>query len=170
MPLESSSNSTEVAIIGAGVAGIYASYCCGVSGVSCFVFDSQSCPGGQCMAFYPNKKVYGVPAFSDILARDFVELLKNQAACFSSSVPMFNEKVTKISKVDNVFQLGTERHNKYEAKKVIIATGAGDMLPNIPQTIKGLLAGEEEGIVKYYCMKMDLYKNKEVIILNIIHN
>lgn len=162
--MENKGSIYDVAIIGAGVAGIYASYCCGVSGFSCVLFDTLSCAGGQCAAFYPDKKVYGVPGIFEILSRDFVGLLKSQASSFDSIDDVFSEKIVSIRKNCDVFSLESKAGEKYRSRNLILATGIGDMIPNMPLHIVGVTSDENSSFVQYYCMKMDLYRGKRVII------
>ncbi len=157
--MEKLSNTIDIAIIGAGVAGIYASYCCGISGISCMLFETTSCPGGQCVAFYPDKPTYGIPGFSDVLAADFIDNLKKQTEGFSEISRCFCEKIVSITKSDDGFSLND---GKYFAKYIVIATGIGNMVPNIPIDIPGLKRNDD--FVQCYCLKMNLYKNKNVII------
>src|ERR1700723_2019317 len=46
---------TDVAIIGAGPAGMFAVFECGMLKISCVLIDSLSEAGGQCAALYPEK-------------------------------------------------------------------------------------------------------------------
>lgn len=151
-------NNFDIAIVGAGVSGVYASYCCGISGIDCCLFDTLSCPGGQCTTFYPDKKTYGIPGFLDIKACDFIELLKKQASSFSTIYDLFNEKITKIKKDGAFFVL----NDRYIVDYIILATGIGNMKPSIPPGIAGV--DRNDGFVQYYCMKADLYKGKDVVI------
>lgn len=154
----------NVAVIGAGVAGIYASYCCGVSGLSCVLFDVLSRSGGQCTAFYPDKKVYGVPGISGVFACDFISLLQDQASSFGTTDNVFNQKIVRVLKEEDVFEIQSASGSKYYADHIILATGIGDMLPNVPSSVEGIDSPENEEFVQYYCMKLDLYRDKEVII------
>ncbi len=160
-----SSSCFDVAIIGAGVSGIYATYCCGISGLNCCVIDSLSCPGGQCTTFYPDKNVYGVPGMSDMKTSDFIDLLKKQAAPFSTR-DFFSHKITEIKKdCDNkTFCLLSNSDDVIYSKNIVLACGIGEMIPNTPSNIKGISSMQDSPFIQYYCMKLDLYKNKDVII------
>jgi len=52
----------DVAIIGAGPAGLFAAFECGMVGLKCHVIDSLEGIGGQCNALYPEKPIYDIPA------------------------------------------------------------------------------------------------------------
>lgn len=162
---EKSADFLDVSIIGAGVAGLYAAYCCGLLGLSCSIIDSLMCAGGQCGVLYPEKKVYGVPGFIDIKSKDFVSKLSEQCLDFPKEL-YFGHKVENISKdIEKNFIIKTSRGSEIKSKHLIIATGMGDMKPMVPPNIEGLSDTENSSdFVQYYCMKMDIYKNKDVII------
>ncbi len=154
----------DVAIIGAGVAGLYASYCAGISGLNSCIIDSLMCPGGQCSVLYPDKKVYGVPGFEDATAGEFIEKLSNQALSLTAKT-FFGQKVEFIAKLPSeVFQIKS-RGFDILSRHLIIASGIGDMKPSVPNSIIGLSDIKEgSDFVQYYCMRIDLYKDKDVII------
>lgn len=159
----------DIAIIGAGIAGLYATYCCGIAGLDCYLLEALEFPGGQCSTIYPEKKVYGTPGFPNIKAKDFINHLSQQALPYANKT-FFGYKVEKITKKANLFLI--EAHNQCDCQKlhistknVILATGIGDMKPSIPPTIQGISElPHDSDFVQHYCMKMDLYKGKKVII------
>src|ERR1700753_3247897 len=59
---------TDVAIIGAGPAGMFAVFECGMLKMSCVLIDSLSEAGGQCAALYPEKPIYDIPGHPGIEA------------------------------------------------------------------------------------------------------
>ncbi|MDR1488772.1 MAG: NAD(P)/FAD-dependent oxidoreductase [Holosporales bacterium] len=150
---------TDIAIVGAGVAGLYAAYCSLISGLSCIIFDMLPYFGGQCVSFYPNKEVYGVPGMQNITASSLVKRLSKQVFGLDKKPVVFTEKVCDIVKEKEFFLINS---GKYTAKKVILATGIGNMQPSIPRNIIG--AERSDGFAQYYCMKTDLYKDKFVIV------
>lgn len=156
---------TDVAIIGAGVAGLYAAYCCGLAGLDSVLIEALPFPGGQCSAIYPEKKVYGTPGLRDIKAKDFVESLKDQALAYDCR-NFFGYKVETISKEDELFIVKANSGALTVCSKyVILATGIGDMKPSMPTSVKGLESMiQTSDFVQNYCMKLDLYKGKRVII------
>lgn len=168
----------DVAIVGAGCAGMYASYCCRLANIDCLIIDSLPTPGGQCIALYPEKKMYGVPGSDDLVAKEFIAKLSEQ--CLKNNEKkFFGYRVEKISKEGKSFKLTLEQKCKttcstsYNASKnvhvkaqyLILATGIGDMRPNIPQTIKGVdKISKESDFIQFYCINLTLYRGKDVII------
>lgn len=73
----------DLAIVGAGPAGLYAAYYAGFRGLSVAVIDSLPEPGGQISALYPEKPIYDVAGFPAVRGRDLVDSLVEQSAPFS---------------------------------------------------------------------------------------
>src|SRR5688572_29550498 len=73
----------DVAIVGAGPAGLFAAYYAGFRGLSVAVIDALPEPGGQVTAMYPEKQIFDVAGFPAIKGRDLVANLVAQAAPFA---------------------------------------------------------------------------------------
>ena len=124
-------NIKDVAIIGAGPVGLFAAFECGMVGLNCHIIDSLEEIGGQCTALYPEKPIYDIPAYPEIMAADFIEKLEKQAAPFKPEYHL-NQQMVSISNNDNYWQLKTSANKTLNAKKIIIAGGAGAFGPNKP--------------------------------------
>ena len=59
---------TDIAIIGAGPVGLFASFQAGMLGLKTCIFDALDFIGGQCAALYPEKPIYDIPAYHCITA------------------------------------------------------------------------------------------------------
>ncbi len=59
---------TDVAIIGAGPAGLFAVFECGMLKMRAVLIDALDDVGGQCAALYPEKPIYDIPAHPAIEA------------------------------------------------------------------------------------------------------
>lgn len=70
----------DVAVIGAGPAGLFAAYYAGFRGLSVAVVDALPEPGGQITAMYPEKLIHDVAGFPAVKGRDLVANLVAQAA------------------------------------------------------------------------------------------
>ena len=70
----------DIAIVGAGPAGLFAAYYAGFRGLSTAVIDALPEPGGQVTAMYPEKVIYDVAGFPAIRGRELVANLVAQAA------------------------------------------------------------------------------------------
>ena len=69
---------TDIIIIGAGPAGLFAVFEAGLLKLRCHLIDILPNPGGQCSELYPKKPIYDIPGHPEILAGDLVENLLNQ--------------------------------------------------------------------------------------------
>jgi thioredoxin reductase (NADPH) len=70
---------------------------------------------------------------------------------------VINERIIDIKQDGELFFLN---NGKYMARHIIIATGIGDMKPNVPSSIPGM----NNDFVQFYCMRTDMYKDRDVII------
>jgi thioredoxin reductase (NADPH) len=72
----------DLAIVGAGPAGLFGAYYAGFRGLSTAVIDALPEPGGQVTAMYPEKMIFDVAGFPGIRGRDLVANLVEQADQF----------------------------------------------------------------------------------------
>jgi len=160
---------TDVTIIGAGVAGLYSSYCCSFAGLDSILVEALMFPGGQCATIYPEKKVYGTPGFNNVKAKEFIGYLSEQVSAYDNK-KFFGYKVETIKKEDENFVINATNqcdccNLNINTKYVILATGMGNMKPSVPPTILGLdKISKNSDFIQHYCMKMDLYRDRKVII------
>lgn len=143
---------TDILIIGAGPAGIFAAFQAGMLGMKSIIVDALEVPGGQCSALYPEKPIYDIPAYPEIKAQDLIDKLLAQISPFEVEF-LLNRTVDSLQMDGNLFSLSTSKGDLISAKVVVIAAGAGAFGPNRPP----LQAIEEyEGKSVFY-----LVKNKE---------
>ena len=74
---------TDVVVVGAGPTGLFSVFECGMHKLKCHVIDALPEIGGQCVALYPEKPIYDIPAYPQILAKDLIHQLKAQADPFA---------------------------------------------------------------------------------------
>lgn len=153
----------DVAIIGGGVAGLYCAYMCSTVGLTCDIFEALPYVGGQCMAFYPDKPIYGVPGLHKILAKDFITKLSEQ--CLTDNVNLHLNNLVSITKINSLFKITTIDNQKFDANFIIIASGIGVMKPSIPTSIKGAIElANSSDFVQCYCLNPELYTDKKVVV------
>ncbi len=151
----------DVAIIGAGPAGLFAIFQCGMLNMSCVVIDTLSSVGGQCTALYPEKPIYDIPAYPKIDAGALIDQLEQQAAPFKPNY-LLGQQVIKIEKQEDLWYLTTSKGTQVQAKAIIIAGGAGSFGPNRPP-LAGIEAFEETSVF-YMVRRRDDFKGKRVVI------
>ncbi len=123
---------TDLTIIGGGPTGLFASFYAGMRGATAQIVDTLPQLGGQLTALYPEKYIFDVGGYRQILAKDLVNALADQAAQFS--FPSYlNQHVTGLEQEDGHFVLVTET-DRFPSKAVIIAGGIGAFTPRrLPQ-------------------------------------
>ena len=154
--------STDIAIIGAGPAGLFAVFECGMLKMRCVLIDTLEATGGQCSALYPEKPIYDVPAYPSILAGDLIERLETQAAPFAPQ-KLLAQRVDTLVRDGEDFLLTTSAGNTVRVRAVLIAAGAGAFGPNRPP-LEGLAAFEATGAVRYLVTRREEFRGKRVVI------
>ncbi len=153
---------TDVAIIGAGPAGLFAVFELGMLKLSAVLIDALAEPGGQCAALYPEKPIYDIPAHPAIDAGALIDALERQAAPFAPR-RLLGERVTGLAGTAGAFRLHTDQGSDVHAKAVIIAAGAGAFGPNRPP-LPGLAAYEATGAVRYLVRTRESLRGRRVVI------
>ena len=73
----------DLAIVGAGPAGLFQVFELGLLGIKAHVLDSLAAPGGQCTELYPDKPIYDIPALPVCGAQELVDRLLGRSTDFS---------------------------------------------------------------------------------------
>ena len=122
----------DITVIGGGPTGIFASFYAGMRGVTSQVVDALPQLGGQLTALYPEKYIFDVAGYPQILAKDLVKLLVEQASRFSPPSHLL-QKVVGLEEDDGHLALVTET-DRFPTRSVIIAAGIGAFAPRrLPQ-------------------------------------
>jgi len=154
--------STDVAIVGAGPAGLFAVFECGMLKMRAVLIDTLADVGGQCSALYPEKPIYDIPAHPGIEAGALIGQLETQIAPFAAP-RLLGRRVETLSGEAGAFTLTTDRGDRIAAKAVIIAAGAGAFGPNRPP-LEGLTGYEAAGAVQYFVKSREALRGKHVVI------
>ena len=152
---------TDIVVIGAGPTGLFTVFEAGLLGMKCHLIDSLTKPGGQCAEIYPNKPIYDIPAYPEIMAGDLITNLLEQIKPFSPGYTL-GETAEKLSKADGKFLITTDQNTKISAKVVAIAGGLGNFEPRKPN-IDDLNNFEGKGI-DYSIVDPNKFKGKNVVI------
>ena len=72
----------DLTVIGGGPVGLFGAFYAGMRGMSVRIVDSLPELGGQLTALYPEKHVYDMPGFPEVLAKDLARGMADQAARF----------------------------------------------------------------------------------------
>lgn len=153
---------TDVCIIGAGPVGLFAVFQCGMLKMRSVVVDALDAIGGQCIALYPEKPIYDIPAYPSIDAAALVERLIAQAAPFAPDYRLGRRVETLAREADGRLRLTTSAGDTILARAVIIAAGAGAFGPNRPP-LEGL--EQYEGTSVFYAVqRREAFRGKRVVI------
>ncbi|MDE3088154.1 MAG: thioredoxin-disulfide reductase [Chloroflexota bacterium] len=143
-------------IIGSGPSGLTAAIYAARANLSPLVFTGQEI-GGQIAL---TDQVENYPGFPDgVTGPELVELMQNQAKRFGARVEI--DFVTEVNLKTHPFHLKTQNGNAYEAKALIVATGASPRRLDVP--------GEKEftGRGVSYCATCDgfFFRGKEIAVV-----
>jgi thioredoxin reductase (NADPH) len=122
----------DITIIGGGPTGLFASFYAGMRGATAQIVDALPQLGGQLTALYPEKYIFDVAGFSQVLAKDLVKGLVEQANRWGYPAHL-NQRVTGLEEVDGHFVLTTET-DRFPSRAIVIAAGIGAFSPRrLPQ-------------------------------------
>ena len=153
---------SDIIIIGAGPVGIYASTLASLHGLSGFVLESLSTPGGQLTELYPQKDIVDVPGFAKITAKGYIDQLLMQHDSSVNPLPIkYDERVLSIEKQeDGLLKIQTNKEI-YITKTLLLTSGMGVFTPR-----KTGLEGEDKlSNILYSVKDKSMFKNKDVVIL-----
>jgi thioredoxin reductase (NADPH) len=158
----SNSINTDVLIIGTGPVGLFSVFQCGMMNLTCHSVDALDHVGGQCIALYPEKPIYDIPACPGILAADLIGKLEEQIKPFNPNFHL-KQTVTHIEKVESGnWKVITSKGKEFNAKTILIAAGVGAFGPNKPP-LDGIEQYEGKSIF-YYVKNREKFRGKKIVI------
>ncbi len=151
----------QLAIIGAGPAGLYAAYYAGFRGMTTVLIDSLPEPGGQVAALYPEKQIFDVAGFPNIKGQLLVDQLVEQAGQFDPTY-LLNHRAEDLEKLeDGSFLIRTSKGEEIACKAVLITGGIGTFTPRpLPDSENY----EGDGLV-YFVKNLEVMRDKDVLIV-----
>ena len=122
----------DITIIGGGPAGLFALFYAGMREVSAQIVDALPEAGGQLTALYPEKYIFDVAGIPQVLAKDLVRSLVEQASRFQQPIHL-TQRVIGLEQDGKEFVLVTDR-DRFPTRAIIIAAGIGAFSPRrLPQ-------------------------------------
>ncbi|HEY3548219.1 MAG TPA: NAD(P)/FAD-dependent oxidoreductase [Propionicimonas sp.] len=119
----------DVVVVGAGPAGLFATYYAGFRGLSVTLVDAQSEAGGQITALYPGKLIHDVGGFPAVTGSALVAGLLSQVKQYGPRL-LFDTDVTGLERgEDGTFALRTSGRTPLRTRTVVLATGVGGIHP-----------------------------------------
>src|SRR5690606_29786102 len=118
----------DVTIIGAGPAGLYSAFYCGLREMKTKIIEFQSFLGGK-VNVYPEKLIWDVGGLTPVTGEQLIQQLIKQGLTFNPTV-VLNEKVNSIDKdEEDLFVLHTSSGQLHYSKTIIVAIGGGILQP-----------------------------------------
>ena len=151
----------DLAVVGAGPAGLYAATCAGFRGLSTVVLDSLEEVGGQLTALYPEKPIHDVAGFPSIAARDLVAACRAQADAFGPTYLLGHRVETLTPAADGGFVLGTASGTEVRARAVVITGGIGTFAPRPLPAAEGWVG---RGVVHFVRALEDLRDHRVLVV------
>lgn len=157
---------TDVVIVGAGPAGLFAVFELGLLDIKAHLIDILPRAGGQCSELYPEKPIYDIPGRQVVTGQELTDALLQQIEPFHPTFH-FNEMVETLESTGTAtapsFRVATDSGKVFSAKVVIIAAGGGSFQPKKPP-IAGIDAYEGKSVF-YAVRRIEHFRDKHVVIV-----
>jgi thioredoxin reductase len=151
---------TDIAVIGAGPAGLFAAYYAGFRGLRVAVIDSLPELGGQVTAMYPEKQILDVAGFPSVKGRELVEGLVEQANTADPEY-LLDRTATGLATTDDDVTITLDDETTVTAKALLITAGIGKFSPRPLPAGDGWLGRGMEFFVPSFAP----YAGKDVVIV-----
>lgn len=153
--------SCDVAIVGAGPAGLFATYYAGFRGLRVALVDSLPELGGQVTAMYPEKAILDVAGFPSVKGRDLVDGLVAQALT-AEPVQLLGRTASALAVAEETgVELTLDDGTVVAAKTLIITAGIGKFSPRpLPAAADWIGRG-----VEFFVPSFAPYAGKDVVVV-----
>lgn len=151
----------DVAIIGAGPAGLYGAYYAGFRGWSVVVVDALPEVGGQITAMYPEKQIFDVAGHPAVKGRQLVENLVAAAQPYSPTYVLGEQATELHAPQGGPVAVTTSAGTVVTAKAVVITGGIGSFTPRPLPSGEGW---EGRGLVNFVPRLAD-HAGRDVVIV-----
>jgi thioredoxin reductase (NADPH) len=126
----------DLTIIGGGPTGLFAAFYAGMRRASAQIVDALAQLGGQLTALYPEKYIFDVAGFPQVLAKDLVKSLVEQQARWNFPAHL-GQRVVGLEEAEDAqgkhLVLVTET-DRFPTRAIVIAAGIGAFSPRrLPQ-------------------------------------
>jgi thioredoxin reductase len=157
---EGSPHQTDLIIIGAGPAGLFAAYYAGFRGMKVAIVDSLPELGGQVSAMYPEKKILDVAGFPTILGRELVAGLVEQAQ-ISDPTYFLDCTATALEVDEESVTFTLEDGRRITGKAAIVTAGIGRFSPRPLPAAEGW----SDSDVVFFVKSFEDFRDKDVVIV-----
>lgn len=154
---------TDISIIGAGPAGLFAVFEAGLLKLRTQLIDYLPQPGGQLSEVYPKKPIYDIPGYPAVLAQELVDKLLKQNEPFKPEYTLGERIETLEKRGEQDFVLTTDKGTQINSKAVIIAGGLGCFEPRKPE-VPELNRFEGGRGINYMVLNPEKFRNKKLVL------
>ena len=159
----------DITIVGAGPVGLITAFWAGMREASARIVDSLSDIGGQLTTLYPEKWIFDVAGYPRVIARDLVELLRQQSleqfdvpAYLSTTADRVEYEPDPEDPGRRIIRLVTDRGDLL-SRTIVIAGGHGAFEP---KRLPGYDMSPWEGIGAHYLVgEKGEFAGKRVVIV-----
>ncbi len=123
------SDTIDIAIVGGGPTGLFGAFYAGLRQMSVKIIDSLDVLGGQLATLYPEKYIFDVAGFPNVLAKDLVRDLVAQAMVYRPVVCLGEQvRTLDFDPQSAIYQIRTSR-GVHGVRSILIAAGVGSFAP-----------------------------------------
>lgn len=151
----------DLLVIGAGPAGLFATYYAGVRGLNVVLVDSLTHVGGQVAALYPDKFIYDIAGLPATKGRDLISDLVDQAQQARPHIILGEECATLEDQPDGSVVVTTATGTRIHSGAVLVTGGIGRFTP---RPIPAVDAYAGEGIHRVVA-EADEYAGHDVVVV-----
>jgi thioredoxin reductase (NADPH) len=153
----------DVTIIGGGPVGLFAAFYAGLREMRTKIIEALPELGGQLITLYPDKLIYDVAGFPEILAKDLAANLIAQGLRYRPTVCLEERAVQLEREPDGVYVITTDKGRRHWTRTVIISAGIGAFNPNRLDR-PGVQAFEGRGVY-YFAKNFEEFRDKRLLIV-----
>ena len=157
---------TDVVIVGAGPAGMFAVFELGLLDIKAHLIDILPKIGGQCAELYPEKPIYDIPGYPVVSGQEIVDNLEKQIKPFKPTFHL-GEQVESVEALGDAehpkFRVATDAGKVFECKSVVVAAGGGSFQPKKPP-LAGIEAYEGKSVF-YSVRRIEHFRDRRVMII-----
>jgi ferredoxin/flavodoxin---NADP+ reductase len=153
----------DITIIGGGPVGLFAAFYAGMRGLKTKIIDSLDELGGQLIAVYPEKYIYDIAGYPQVLAKDYVKGAVEQGLS-TGAVPVLGEDIQVLEHLEdeNLLRMETNK-DVHWTRTALICAGVGAFEPKRLEA-PGVAELEGRGI-QYFVRGLDRFVDKDVVIV-----
>ncbi|AWI29556.1 NAD(P)/FAD-dependent oxidoreductase [Streptomyces tirandamycinicus] len=150
----------DLLVVGAGPAGLFATFCAGFRGLSVAVMDALPELGGQVGAMYPEKAILDIAGLPAVTGRDLVEGLTAQAMTARPHL-LLGHTAQTLAYEDGTPVVTSDQGLTVRAAAVLVTGGIGAFTP---RPLPGCTGYEGRGL-SYFVTDLDDLTDRDVLVV-----